>query len=447
MKRKFKLLVCILIVSFENLALAQDAVIFPMVASIGGTGPVKVIILGGEKELQVGQVLPFGAVIKTGPKNMVTLAYPDKSLVAVDADTQFEINDPNGEVQVNTLKTGQVRGSITTASKLKNALNAPSKHKFMIRSKAAVMGVRGTEFVMGVDPTGFATQIHTLEGVVDVGASESSLVAGQSVAVESGKFIEATEAGLSPVSPFNKEDFLKNVTTDTPGKNPGVAFSNLQGQTSVVQSVPPVGFLKSESNKKPDERVVPPEEQKQQPLAQNEDKPEREKKPQEESRKIKFLKFQAAVFGLFERVVDPTANLSGPPASSNLPTESTRDILRIKALNVSWNPEVPIPFTNFISAKGHVGFIFGEGGSLNSTLWIKELSLFAVLSFFNKLYVEGGWGSVFDTSYTMLARVYTLGGGFVMGSGKGLDRIFVNISNFSKSEPYMMVKVGVGLSF
>jgi len=123
--------------------------------------------------LKAGDKIVQGSIINTGSTGAVKLLMTDKTIVDLGPSSLFKINEyqlnKGGDRKVDVaLDYGQIRASV----------NQPvgDKGKFTIRTKAATMGVRGTEFVVAaaIPPkTGEAapaqqTQVTVLHGRVDV---------------------------------------------------------------------------------------------------------------------------------------------------------------------------------------------------------------------------------------------------------------------------------------
>jgi len=421
--------------------------LLPSVISYGGIGPVFVSATGSkrERELAVGHDISYGSTVRTGPSNTVTISYPDGSLLAIDSDSRVEIQERAGGTQNNSLHSGQVRGSV---AKLKPSDIVPKKPRFVIRTKAAVMGVRGTEFVVGVDPGGFATQIHTLEGTVEVAADEGGLLSGGGTPVKTGEYIEASGNGISPPKPFKREQFLNSLTSASSGILSGVAFTSASGETvlkkeAAEEVVTPGRRSEEKQEKKHEERGEDNQEQKPEKQQEKQAQPKDEK-----GRRINLLTFQAGAF--FMPSLETQIYRSEPtpvPDSSYFSNMSVPRKEAVRAVSVSWNPTVPIPLISVLSVKGHFGWIFAQNGSLFNKLWVVEYQLFGTVTLFQRFFGEVGYGQQSwrheNLSYGMLSTNV----GFVFSGGGKLDRIFIGRSELGTNPPTEQFKLGVGLSF
>jgi hypothetical protein len=127
---------------------------------------------------------PNGSLLTMAEKTQVTLESPDPA-----APTAHSVSMDDGEVHVQVPHTSS------------------TDHKFLIKTKTAIMGVRGTEFV--VSQAGAESELHTLNGQVEVAGSREELAQGKGRPVRSLEALRATRAGFSPVAKFRRADFLK----------------------------------------------------------------------------------------------------------------------------------------------------------------------------------------------------------------------------------------------
>jgi hypothetical protein len=93
------------------------------------------------------------------------------------------------------------------------------KISFYIRTNSAVMGVRGTEFVVdqGADGT---SNLHTLQGQVAMAKSEKDLeTPGHFTAVGPGKtsYLRRSMSAPAPVQSFDRKAYLAELSRTHPG--------------------------------------------------------------------------------------------------------------------------------------------------------------------------------------------------------------------------------------
>lgn len=90
------------------------------------------------------------------------------------------------------------------------------KHKFFLRTKTAVMGVRGTLFVVEAGKRGGATTLHTVEGSVEIATDPKILREGRGVRVSQNEMLQARQGSLGPKNSFRPEPFLQQLKSSNP---------------------------------------------------------------------------------------------------------------------------------------------------------------------------------------------------------------------------------------
>ena len=204
------LLLCMLLVSTAF----ADAK-FVIVESLAGDGVV--FELGVEKEpkrLSLGNHIPFWDSVQTSSRSAVKIRYSDGSIVVVGRDTKFQVLPKQEGTQYNKLDWGQVRAQVEKEDK-----PDPAKPpRFVIRTKTATMGVRGTDFMVGFDAASGTSELHTIEGVVDLAHQESQVMGGHGVPVTAGQQASLGEALSVPPAPkaFNTQTFVAQVAAAEP---------------------------------------------------------------------------------------------------------------------------------------------------------------------------------------------------------------------------------------
>jgi hypothetical protein len=108
-------------------------------------GEVFVLTLGKTTKLQVKDWVEDGAVVKTADKSFAKLAFIDKSEINLGPNSEMKIEKFSGtDSGVIDLVKGKIRSQVT-----KNHLeNQKDKSKLFIKTPNAVMGIRGTDFMI-----------------------------------------------------------------------------------------------------------------------------------------------------------------------------------------------------------------------------------------------------------------------------------------------------------
>lgn len=124
--------------------------------------------------------------------------------------TQFS-NQPNEhQAQIN-LDQGIVHAAVVKKT-------YDGKHPFLIRTKTAAMGVRGTEFLAELLPSG-ETSLHTLEGSVALGKSPADLNSSKNSALVNAGRTSSMELGSvrpKPPKRFNRKTLMEHLGNRSP---------------------------------------------------------------------------------------------------------------------------------------------------------------------------------------------------------------------------------------
>ena len=130
-------------------------------------GQVTSTLAGKESEMKLGDWLSPGSIVKTADKSFVKLIFVDKSSMKLGPNSQMTIEKFAGnEASVINVVKGIIRSQVTK-DYYKNKDKDSSK--MFIKTPNAVMGIRGTEFTIGVaQKEGFepVTSVVMIEGQV-----------------------------------------------------------------------------------------------------------------------------------------------------------------------------------------------------------------------------------------------------------------------------------------
>ena len=122
---------------------------------------------------------------KTGPEVSARLVFPDQSQVWVGRSSSVQINSAGEVMQLVYLNSGQIRIQVPKSP----VAQSQRKIKFIVRTPATTMGVRGTDFVVDSSQNGKSYQLHTLEGDVLAAHSNQEIIKENGVTVSTGNFI------------------------------------------------------------------------------------------------------------------------------------------------------------------------------------------------------------------------------------------------------------------
>jgi hypothetical protein len=337
------------------------------------------------REAAAGEEIFPGEQIQTGADTTAVIAYPDGTKVSLLPLSNFQLEEPDHSLQFSQLNWGGVHGVVPKGAP---PAAAPGKRgmKFIIRTRSAVMGVRGTDFLVGVHPGGGAADFHTLEGKVEVASHTTDLLGGKGVPIESGKGVRAAENGkLGPVHPFTPSELRTSY--------PGLVLAQYPAlQKQIELSAPPKPSLKS-------------------PETPVEDSPDQERGY--------LLAF--ALGGSF------TSHPPGP------------------ALGLYWTPVAPLPFYPPIFVRGSVGFLHVlDDKSDSGFVSLKEYQIFFGTQLHEHLFVEAG-GGLGDRAAT--TSMFTGQAGWIIGRNAVFHRLFLGVSRTLGSDSHTDLRFGAGFQF
>jgi hypothetical protein len=189
-------------------------------------GKAKIIGWNGYvQNAEPGRVLEVGEIIETDETASALLTYPDGSRALLGPGTKFEVKAKIDGVETNELSKGSVRGIIRKLDR------KAVRHHYLFKNRAAVMGVRGTDFVMSFD--GVNSDTRVLEGLVEVAGDEGTLAKGAGAPVKGGEWLaNAPSTGMpgAAVKSFEPTEYEreldgKRMTPETFGLDPKNPFA------------------------------------------------------------------------------------------------------------------------------------------------------------------------------------------------------------------------------
>ncbi|MBT7610795.1 MAG: FecR domain-containing protein [Bacteriovoracaceae bacterium] len=111
--------------------------------------------------LKKGDLLYEDTSIVTSKKSIVRVRFANNSVLTLGQNSKFIIEEmKNKESTLVNLLMGQLR------AKVDKAKTGQPKNKFIMKTRTAAVGVRGTEFLTVYNPTGQNTSLVTIEGEV-----------------------------------------------------------------------------------------------------------------------------------------------------------------------------------------------------------------------------------------------------------------------------------------
>jgi hypothetical protein len=385
------------------------------------------------REVSAGEEVRIGERIRTDGKTRVTVSYADGSQLVVYPNSDLEIEKPDKDgVQSNQLRGGDVKGVVQKAPSSKTTASAPAqpkaKVKFIIRTKTAVMGVRGTEFVAGFNAISNIAEFHTLEGVVEVAANPAQLASGSGVQVAGGQFVQATETGISALKAFDPSSFMGSLGTST-GSIATSAASNLASNAASAGLSSAAPDLSSSPQQAaapaPPPKLPPPPPPPPVPPAEAEKKAAAAAK---EKARMHIVAFSVAGF------------------MSENPNPATHVEKRYyRALQVHWTPMVPVPMLNFLYVRGSFGATLFEHYSLNNAFLVHDYQLLAGTTLLSPLFFEFGGGHQAWRNDRISGGIVGGNIGLLLNPNGRLNRAFIGVSRFLRGTQPHEIHAGIGI--
>jgi hypothetical protein len=204
-------------------------------------GEVDVLTLGKTTKLKVEDWVEDGSVVKTGEKSFVKLVFIDKSQMNIGPASEMKI-EKFGEKDsgVIDLVKGKIRSQVT-----KDYLQMDrNKSKLFIKTPNAVMGVRGTDFLISTN--GQTTSTILFEGAIsfnkldnrgETNTNRLEDIVDRGVNIQPGEFSVADRVHPLPTVPSvlnvnQREALEKNAAFDT-DRAPGES-ANKAPEKSIV---------------------------------------------------------------------------------------------------------------------------------------------------------------------------------------------------------------------
>ena len=218
------LLLFISVLSISLIALSnQDSKKVAIVKMLRGKAQA-ISPAGKTLDLKKGSWLQEGSIIETSAKSFVKLGFIDKSSMNVGPKSKLKIEKfSKKEAGVINVLSGKIRSEVT-----KNYLDMEkNKSKLFVKSKNAVMGIRGTDFLFSTNPKTKATTAVLFEGsVVFKKLDKKDNLRDLESIVNKGRRINPGE--------FSVADKKRSKTT-VPAKLSSKQFSNLFKNKDFVQ--------------------------------------------------------------------------------------------------------------------------------------------------------------------------------------------------------------------
>ncbi len=206
------------------------------------------------RELKAGDSIRSGEIINTGSSGKVKLLMSDRTIIDLNSSTLFKVDEyelKGGKDRKVGLSIGygKVRASVT------QPVSQPGK--FMIRTKSATMGVRGTEFLISADfvesgasPTAqVQTQLTVLQGQVEMASAASP--SSQPTLIQQGErfttqaIVSGDRSGALPSAGSVQTVTPTTAVSGVPSNAPQTLSSSELAQSKTEAKVEDTTFKKS----------------------------------------------------------------------------------------------------------------------------------------------------------------------------------------------------------
>lgn len=171
---------------------------------------------GTFKELTVGTVLKDGDVIKSDKKSSVSITLADGHTITLASNSKFIYYE---DTLYNTI--------VLMHGKIHSKLNR-FKKKFEVRSPPAVLGVRGTDFIIDYNPDTTVATIYLYGGIVDV-----TNLKNETFELNAGEMMTVDLSGKTVKSELNESEWNRLTYNIETGEEP-ISSDEKQKTTTLI---------------------------------------------------------------------------------------------------------------------------------------------------------------------------------------------------------------------
>lgn len=190
----------LMVLSFSAFAAKKVAVVKML------RGEVNVLTLGKTSKLNVNDQVEDGSVIKTGEKSFVKIVFTDQSQMNIGPGSEMKIEKFSGEDSgVIDLVKGKIRSQVT---KDYLQMKDKDKSKLFIKTPNAVMGVRGTDFMISTNGQNTATVLfegeivfNKLGNAREMSSERLEAIVDAGVRIQPGEFSVVERSRPEPTVP------------------------------------------------------------------------------------------------------------------------------------------------------------------------------------------------------------------------------------------------------
>jgi len=192
---------------FTKLSLLLFSLVSLLGASVGNITALngKASIERGSKELSatLGAPLESKDTVVTAKNSKAQLTFKDNTIITVGKESRFSVEEYLFDATPDSIaKFNMITGTIRAVS---GKIGKIAPEKFIVRTKTATIGIRGTDFIVQVSSNGEIT-ILCMQGSIVVRSADGVNVA----IVPAGSYITLSAAGaMGEVKEFTPEQLKK----------------------------------------------------------------------------------------------------------------------------------------------------------------------------------------------------------------------------------------------
>ena len=247
-----KKIIIFLFVLIPIVSVAKNKVI--LIKSIAGSEAVQITRNAKPLQLHMNDELKENDKINTDSKTSIEILYDDGAEQAMGNNSELIIQPYENEAPSSHLENGS-----SVVKVLKSSANTKN-HKFYIRTSTAVMGVRGTVFVVDTkSSSGGQTTLHTIEGTVEMAKSQKELISGAAIPVRQNEMLHIEKNNMGVKAPFNPTNYLSQLQISHPQ---GLQMIRNEMQNRDPNKKPESGSMKDKKNQPQDNKQQDGDDQK-----------------------------------------------------------------------------------------------------------------------------------------------------------------------------------------
>ncbi|EDZ63465.1 hypothetical protein SMGD1_1728 [Sulfurimonas gotlandica GD1] len=180
-------------------------------------------------ELSLGDKLQEKDTIVTNDKAKVQIIFKDETIVTIGKNSNFSINEYLFEdSQEPVAKFGMLKGAMRAIT---GRIGKVAPDKFMVKTKTATMGIRGTNFSLLVGEDGSYQAYCTFGAIsVSVGGTEHVVQQGFFLSISPDGNVEVKEFTPEDLKEMKKKNFAKSTSKKGNASEDGDTSANNDGQ-------------------------------------------------------------------------------------------------------------------------------------------------------------------------------------------------------------------------